>query len=366
MAGGGEMTDVVVDEVGRRQSQALIAARAVEGRGDPELQALRPDRVVVVLAVEGEHVVPDGEPRRIRIGRRRRRDAPRHAAAEHAHLRAELTGDVLELRDGLVRRVHRDDRGRGHPVAQIAEVVRGHDVVRANHRAPGVVVVDPGQAQAGGRIDDREIGAELVAGARRAGAASWPLRGRACSPPGGSRRLAGQCAGACARRPTCSARRGSSASRRGTRRPPCRRRPSASARRRRDRTRPSGRPRRSRDGRDASGSVRVFDDRQRSCALLPRGCRRSRHPGLLRATLVHPGQEAKTIIRHTSAPRDRAARGQAENSRGLLPRTSRSPGRQTSLPTPEGGGRRSAPRSPGPRRQESTRGKERSRSDDRR
>jgi hypothetical protein len=34
MAGRGEMADVVVGEIGRRQAQALVAAGAVEGRRD--------------------------------------------------------------------------------------------------------------------------------------------------------------------------------------------------------------------------------------------------------------------------------------------------------------------------------------------
>jgi hypothetical protein len=57
--------------------------------------------------------------------------------------------------------VHRDDRGWHHPVAQLAEGVRGDDVVRPDHRAPGRVVDDPGQAQPRGRVDDREVHAEL-------------------------------------------------------------------------------------------------------------------------------------------------------------------------------------------------------------
>ena len=162
MAGGGEMTDMVVDEVGRRQPQALVAARAVEGRRDPELLALRPDRIVVVVAVEGQDVVPNGEPRRIGVGRRDRSEAPRHAAAEHAHLRPQFLRHVFELGDRLVRRVHGNDCGRGHPVAQIAEVVGGDDVVGANDRPPGVVIADSRHAQAGGRVDDREIGAKLI------------------------------------------------------------------------------------------------------------------------------------------------------------------------------------------------------------
>src|SRR5712664_4365312 len=106
VAGGREMPDVVVDEVGWRQPQALIAARAVEGRGDAELLALRPDRIVVVVTVESQHVVPDRETRRIWIGRRDRRNAPRHAAAEHAHLRPELPRDEFKLRDGLRSEEH--------------------------------------------------------------------------------------------------------------------------------------------------------------------------------------------------------------------------------------------------------------------
>ena len=42
------------------------------------------------------------------------------AAAEHADLGAELLGDEFELLDRLLGRVHRDDRGRGQPVAELA------------------------------------------------------------------------------------------------------------------------------------------------------------------------------------------------------------------------------------------------------
>src|SRR5439155_22411207 len=50
VAGGGEMTDMVVDEVRRRHPQPLIAARAVERRRDAELLALCPDGMVDMLA----------------------------------------------------------------------------------------------------------------------------------------------------------------------------------------------------------------------------------------------------------------------------------------------------------------------------
>ena len=93
---------------------------------------------------------------------RRRRQTGAHAAAEHADLRAELRGDEFEFGDRLLGVVHRDDRGRGQPVAEPVEIIGRDDVVGADHGAPGLVVLDARQAQPGGRIDDREIDADLV------------------------------------------------------------------------------------------------------------------------------------------------------------------------------------------------------------
>ena len=58
--------------------------------------------------------------------------------------------------------MHRDDRGRRHAVLELLEIARRHDVVGADHGAAGRVVHDARQPQPGGRIDDREIGADLV------------------------------------------------------------------------------------------------------------------------------------------------------------------------------------------------------------
>jgi glucokinase len=90
------------------------------------------------------------------------RDRPAHAAAEHADLGAELLRDEFELGDCLLRRVHRDHRGRGQPVAELGEIIRGHDVEPADHGVPGLVVGDARDAEPGGRVDDAEIDAELV------------------------------------------------------------------------------------------------------------------------------------------------------------------------------------------------------------
>ena len=63
VAGGGEMADMVVDEVRRRVAQPLAAGARMEGRRDAELDAFLPDRVVIVRAVDAEHVVPDARSR---------------------------------------------------------------------------------------------------------------------------------------------------------------------------------------------------------------------------------------------------------------------------------------------------------------
>ena len=162
MAGIGEMADVVIGEVGRRIAQRLVAAGAVEGRRDANLAALRPDRIVIVEAVDAEDLVPDSKARRVRIIGRDRWNPPRHGAPEHADLGAELLRHEFQFGDRLVRRVHRDDRGRGHAVAEILEIAGRDDVIGADHGAPCLVVDDARQAQPGGRVDDGEIGADFV------------------------------------------------------------------------------------------------------------------------------------------------------------------------------------------------------------
>src|SRR5262249_48704119 len=91
VAGIREMADMVVGEVGWAIAKRLIAAGRVEGRGDPELAAGLPDRVVIVDAVDAEHLVPDRETVGVHVlalGDRSR--LARHRAAEHSDLGAEL------------------------------------------------------------------------------------------------------------------------------------------------------------------------------------------------------------------------------------------------------------------------------------
>ena len=127
-----------------------------------ELAAFLPDGVVVVIAVDAEILVGHGETAERGIEVLGHRHPARDAAAEHADLGAELLGHEVEFGDGFVRREHRDHRRRRQPVAELGEVFRRDDIEAADHGAPGLVVGDARDAEAGGWIDDAEIDAELV------------------------------------------------------------------------------------------------------------------------------------------------------------------------------------------------------------
>ncbi len=170
VAGRREMADMVEGEVAWVVAQTKAAPAGVEGRRNAESQAFPPDRVVIVIAVEAELVVEHRMARDLRIDALGRRQRPRDAAAEHADLGAELLRDVFELLDRLFRRVHRDDRRRGQPVAERAEIIGGDDVEAADHRAARRLVGDTRDAEPGGRVDDAEIDAVQHARHHRGGA----------------------------------------------------------------------------------------------------------------------------------------------------------------------------------------------------
>ena len=187
VAGVGKMADMVEGEIARRIAQAEAAAAGVEGRRDAELAAFLPER-------RRSHGRCRG-----RAGRKRRmtRTAPGSTPSAAGTGRAmplpnmptlapSCFGDEFELGDRLVGRVHRDDRRRGQPVAELGEIVGGDDVEAADHGAPRLVVGDARDAEAGGRIDRCRNRCRTRRAGRRACAASSRWRGRACwwmAPP---------------------------------------------------------------------------------------------------------------------------------------------------------------------------------------
>ncbi len=158
---GGEVADVVVAEVGGRVAQEDRTRPVVEGRGQLEVAARPPHRVVVVRAVDADDVVPLHETGRLRPLLEERGHRPPHHPAHHDHPVAELGGRELDLLDRFLGRVHGDDRGRDHPVLEAAELVRREDVVGAADGPPQPRVLHAVVAQPGGRIHHREVDAEI-------------------------------------------------------------------------------------------------------------------------------------------------------------------------------------------------------------
>ena len=162
LAGGGEVADVVVAEVRRRVAEQDRARAVVEARRDAQLAELRPHRVVVVLAVDGDRVVPLDELRGLRVLLDERGDGAADQAAHHHDPIAELARRELELLDRLLGRVHRDD-GRGNEaIAVRAELVHREHVVGAAEGAPQLVRRQAVVAEPGGRIDHGEVEPEVV------------------------------------------------------------------------------------------------------------------------------------------------------------------------------------------------------------
>ena len=58
--------------------------------------------------------------------------------------------------------MHRNDRRRGQPIAELGEILGRHDVEAADDRPAGLRVGNARNAETGGRVDDAEIDAELV------------------------------------------------------------------------------------------------------------------------------------------------------------------------------------------------------------
>ena len=131
-------------------------------RRDSQLDAFRPHRIVVVLAVESEHV----EPRRVarRVGRLRhyRRYLAPHHARHHHDFQPEFLHHVLEFGARLLRRMHRDHRRGRHAIGKLAEKFRDEPVERAAGCAPRFVVRMKRNAESRGRIQHGEIHAEFV------------------------------------------------------------------------------------------------------------------------------------------------------------------------------------------------------------
>src|SRR2546422_7258035 len=143
VTGRGEVADVVEAEVRGRVAQQDRARAVVERGRELQLAALLPHGIVVVVAVDPDDVEPLGELRGLGLLLGHRGHGPAHEAADHDDLEAELGGRELQLFDRLLRRVHRDDRGRDDAIGVRLELLGREHVVRAADGAAHPRVLQP-------------------------------------------------------------------------------------------------------------------------------------------------------------------------------------------------------------------------------
>ena len=129
--------------------------------GNPSSTHLRPERVVVVLAVDGQVVEPEDLVRQLRVLPGDPGNGPFHVGRDHRHLEAQRMG-VLQLADALFGGVQRDRRRHGHAVAILGVRRRRVLVVRVADHLAELVVRGGVEPQAHRRIEDRVIEPEVV------------------------------------------------------------------------------------------------------------------------------------------------------------------------------------------------------------
>ena len=152
--GGAEVPNVVEHVARRRRAQSVTLRARVHGDRDSEVDAARPQRVVVMVAVEREEVAACNSP--ATIGR------TQDEVVEHHRPKAQLLHRVVELGDGLVGSVRGHDGRCRHQVLVSVGYV-GQVVVQATARSGtdgGVRMADARQAHTG--VEHREVDADLV------------------------------------------------------------------------------------------------------------------------------------------------------------------------------------------------------------
>jgi hypothetical protein len=162
VAGGSEVADVVVGEVVDGLAPVPAHAAGVRGHRHLQLEALRPEGVVVVGAVQREGVDDLARVRGIGHRPRRRRHRPLHVVGDHDDLHAQLAHRVGGFLDGLLRSVDRDHRGGGDAGTIGREHLRVHPVHRARAGAAQLLVGIAHVEETQGGVEQAEVDAEVV------------------------------------------------------------------------------------------------------------------------------------------------------------------------------------------------------------
>ncbi len=163
-------------------------AARVSGDGYLQLGALRPERVVVVCALEAQRVHVGAHLVWLRALAHEGGYGAADVVGDHQHLEAELAHGVGRLLDGLLGRVHRHHGGGGDAMGIGPEHLRVHPVDGTRHRSPDLLVGVRDVEEPERGIEDAEVEPEvvepLVEEPRHHGRGSVEGAGR-LAPPGG-------------------------------------------------------------------------------------------------------------------------------------------------------------------------------------
>ena len=127
----GERPDVVVHIVRHRARNSRVQVRAVRQRRHAQLHALRPERIIVVLAVEAESI----EPETLRAVAPVSEHPPRITGDDHG-LQPQLRDRILQLGDRGLRIVHGNDTADGDAILERLEDTGEPAVGAARQRRP--------------------------------------------------------------------------------------------------------------------------------------------------------------------------------------------------------------------------------------
>ena len=162
-AGGGKVADVVIHKVGDRGPQPDTRRGRMKAGRDTEFYTLGPHRVVVVLAIQPQGIVPLGVAAGLGCAFGYRRDRSALEAGQHGRLGAAVRGHKLQFFNRLLGRVHGNHRSRGQAVLQALELLGRIHIERAAGGPAHLLVAQKGGEQgAPGGIHDRKVQAQLA------------------------------------------------------------------------------------------------------------------------------------------------------------------------------------------------------------
>ena len=162
LARGRKMSDVVIHIIRDGSPTAPAHGRRVKGRRDLQFHTTRPDRVVIIRAVQTERIQPKGVLGHLRGGPFDHRNGTLDMPGHHYGLEPEFAHHKLKLFNRLLRGVHGNGGRRGHPAGILAEILGMKGIERAAACPAYFGVFNMRELEAQRRIEHGKVQADSV------------------------------------------------------------------------------------------------------------------------------------------------------------------------------------------------------------